>query len=166
MMKKVTFLITMILTLTLATGIVFGKGESLSAAGNDTIMIQDFSGAKGEKVVVNLMLNNPKNGVDAFTLDFNYDTSMLKFEGCDRGSLDPKWVMFNCNEKAPGLVTIGAFALDKNSIATGSNGDMAKLTFTVTCDGCAADATSKVTISRKADDIADFQTKEAIFTVK
>ncbi|HPQ42434.1 MAG TPA: cohesin domain-containing protein, partial [bacterium] len=133
-------------------------------APGDFLVVSDVSGENGDSVVVQIQMNNAETPVDAFTMHLGFDTDMLVYQSCTEGALVPPggWVLFDCNESAPGDITIGGFSLDP--IPAGGNGILVELTFTVDCAGCVQGDTSILAITDLADDIDLFDTYDGTFT--
>ncbi len=140
----------------------------LSGMGNvraqDLISVPDVQGCTDDEVVVEVRMANGVTPVDVFLMTVMFDAAMLEYQSCARGDLDPGWVMFDCFEPEPGKVNMGGFAVPPNEIPAGSDGALVKLTFTVTCAGCAQGDTSSLVPTDLRDDLIGFGTESGTFT--
>lgn len=127
------------------------------------LWVSDAAGCNGDSVVVPVMIDNPTIPIDAFTITIQYDTTVLAYQSCTAGSLDPSWIMFDCNEATPGLITGVAFAYP-GVIPAGSYGSLLLLTFTVNCPACVNGDTSSLVITVHEDDIETFIPAAGTFT--
>ena len=130
----------------------------------DAILVTNAAGCTGDEVIVHVRMANGSTGVDAFLMTVLYDTDMLEYQSCTHGDLDPDWVMFDCFEPEPGLVNMGGFSLPPDEVPAGSNGVLVKMTFVVTCSGCAQGDTSALIPTNLRDDIEGFEAIEGVFT--
>lgn len=96
----------------------------------DLVWLQDATGCRGDLIHIPVMVSIDQTAVDAFTVDIEYDTTILRFVSCSLGALNPGWIMFDGKEVAPGQVRALGFTV-KNSIAQGTEGSLAVLTFEV-----------------------------------
>jgi hypothetical protein len=124
----------------------------------------DYCGDTGDQIDVYIWMSNETMPVDAFTMTVDFDDTMLQYESCIAGDLDPGWTMFDCNEATPGSIIIAGFSLPPDEIPAGSDGALAILTFTVTCDDCDEGDTSEFVMHTLLDDIAGFGTENGLFT--
>lgn len=129
----------------------------------DEIWVEDLSGGPGETVIVRVMISNPDTVVDTVTFKIGYNTSMLQYQSCAIGNLDPGWYLFNCNESSPGVVQIIGFVLT-GGIPQGSSGCLVELTFEVTCGGCSYGDTSEILPYDLRDSLDAFNATSGIFT--
>ena len=107
---------------------------------------------------------NAVTAVDAFLMTVLYDSTMLEYQSCQAGDLDPDWTMFDCFDPEPGKVNMAGFALTPNEILAGSDGVLVELTFVVTCTGCLQGDTSILVPTDLKDDIVNFDTDLGTFT--
>ncbi len=154
-MRRVSLIALTILSVAVC-GVMAGNSTSLSTNQKaDLIWMEDVAGSNGDMVTVEVNLSNKATAVDAITLKIDYDQNVMKFVDCEKGDLDPNWVMFNCNETAPGQITIGAFTV-KNEIPVDSVGSLVTLNFMVNCKACKSGQNSKIVFKSLADDISGF----------
>ncbi len=130
----------------------------------DSIWVGNYSGCTGDTIEVMVMMANTTMAVDAFTMHLSFDRNMLTYDSCIAGELDPGWTLFDCNEAAPGDVTIAGFSLPPDEIPAGSEGVLAILTFTVTCDSCSEGDSSDLGPFNFRDDITTFGAINGMFT--
>ncbi|MGB4097877.1 MAG: cohesin domain-containing protein, partial [bacterium] len=131
---------------------------------SDLIWVSDAQGCTGDEIIVEVRMANPDTDVDAFLMTVLYDSTMLEYQSCQAGDLDPGWTMFDCYEPEPGKVNIGGFSLPPVQIPAHSYGILVELVFTVTCPGCALGDYSALTPTDLRDDLIDFATEEGMFT--
>jgi len=142
-----------------------GSGDSANGGSRaDDIWVEDVSGCNSDNIQVNIMVSNGDTAIDAFTLDLSFDNTMLVYNSCTAGTLDPGWQMFDCNEVSPGEVRVLAFAVAPNEIPAGSLGSIAVLSFTVTCPACNDWDTSVLALHNLYDDIEFFTVTNGTFT--
>ncbi len=136
-----------------------------TATPNDWLWIDDtYTGCTGDQITVDVMMENNDTAVDAVTLQIDYDNSMLQYVSCSRGTLDPGWQMFDCNEPNPGEIYLLAFSLPSSQIATGSNGSIVHLVFDVTCSACMMGDSSSFVFAALEDDVEHFNSDDGTFT--
>ena len=131
---------------------------------NDLIWLTDVQGCTEDEVVVEVRMANAVTAVDAFLMTVLYDSTMLEYQSCQAGDLDPDWTMFDCFDPEPGKVNMAGFALTPNEILAGSDGVLVELTFVVTCTGCLQGDTSILVPTDLKDDIVNFDTDLGTFT--
>ncbi len=68
----------------------------------------DTEGSPGGTVCVPILIDNPQ-GIDAFGLDFTYNTGSLTFVQGLRSQLTASWTLFDAQENNPGTVRLGGF---------------------------------------------------------
>ncbi len=130
----------------------------------DIIWVGNYSGCTGDTLEVMVMMANDTVAVDAFTMHLLFDNTMLAYNSCIAGDLDPGWTLFDCNEANPGDVTIAGFSLPPDEIPAGSEGVLAVLNFTVTCGSCMEGDSSALSLFNFRDDIIDFSAMDGLFT--
>ncbi len=130
----------------------------------DRIWVEDVSGAIGEQIAVNIMMENDFTPVSAFTFTIGFDPAMLDFSHCEPGELDPGWYLFGYNPPGPDTVTISGFSILGIQVPSGSSGHFATLYFNVTCSSCELNDTSDIRIDDLQDDIAYFESFNGLFT--
>jgi len=119
-------------------------------------------GRQGDVVVVDVGLQESSAAVDAFGLDVGYDTSLLRYIGCAKGSLTASWVVLEGSENTPGVVTVGGFGL--TPIPVGTTGSVARLSFEVV--GCEEPAESRFVVGNFVDDMEGMEYCCGRFTCK
>ncbi|MCD4654549.1 hypothetical protein K8T06_11530, partial [bacterium] len=129
----------------------------------NSLIVGNAEGCQGDNISISIMMDNPTTPVDALVIDLLYDETMLSYNYCEKGVLTTSWDMFNCNETAPGEISIAGFT-SGSAIPTGSNGAIVVLHFVVDCPGCVQDDYSQLVIDRLDDDIIGFTTSEGTFT--
>ena len=85
--------------------------QETSGSQGDRLWLTSASGAPGDVVTVDVMLETAATEVDAVTITLKYDTSKIQYVDWADGSLNPGWVMFNVNEKSDGEISIGGFCV-------------------------------------------------------
>ncbi len=130
----------------------------------NTIWTSAYEGNTGDSIQVVIGLTNDSVAVDGFTFDLAFDPSMLTYVSCARGTLNPGWILFDCNSPSPGIVRAGAFGL--SAIPAGSNGSFVLINFTVTCGACTDGQVSALTIQRLLDDLSTFTPVPGTFTFR
>jgi hypothetical protein len=128
------------------------------------IWIESVSGARGDKISVNIMVENKLTPIDAFTLQMAYGTELLEFSDCIEGDLNPKWVMFNCNEPQKGVIRIGGFSA-QTEIETNSKGSLIKLLFNVIGEPRPTGNTCDIRFTQIQDDLEDFEPANGVFNL-
>ena len=98
------------------TNTPFGPTNTPTPPPADSIWVENYSGCTDDVIEVMVMMSNDTVAVDAFTMHLAFDTSMLTYDSCVAGDLDPGWTLFDCNEADPGDVTIAGFSLPPNEI--------------------------------------------------
>ncbi len=119
----------------------------------DRVWLTSASGAPGDVVMVDLMIQNTLTEVDAITINLKYDTTKLQYVDWADGTLNPGWVMFNINEKIEGEISIGGFCV-KTAIKPGSQGSIATLSFKIKPE--AGSEPALVSFDKIRDDIQGF----------
>jgi hypothetical protein len=129
----------------------------------DWLLIEDVTGCHEDQITVRILLNNDNTPVDAFTMQIGYDTTMLFYDSCVEGDLQPpgEWTMFGCHEPEPGLISVGGFSMEP--IPAGEHGYLAELLFVVDCPDCNQGDTSSLTFLTLYDDIAEFDAYDGLF---
>jgi hypothetical protein len=142
-----------------------GPTATPTAVPPDYIKIdKDYIGQTGDQIDVLVEMGNDTQVVDAFTMNVRFNQTMLQYESCVPGNLDPGWTMFDCNEATPGNITVAGFALPPYEIPTGSEGVLVILSFTVTCGHCEEGQTCDLLLENFKDDIIDFTAINGKFT--
>jgi hypothetical protein len=92
------------------------------------------------------------SAIDAFTLDFEFPRTLLRYDSTSVGDLTAGFDFFGANDhpELP-LVRVGGFDPGGDTIPSGVVGDLAILHFTVIASGCAS--TCPVTL---LDDVSDY----------
>jgi hypothetical protein len=149
--------------------ILFTIGSSpmvggLLASGDSIWIGTEYCGDVGDQVDVDIILSTETVEIDAFTMTVLFDDSMLEFVEGIAGNLDPGWTMFGANEANPGEITVAGFSLPPNEIPVGSEGVLAILVFTVTCNDCDEGDTSELILDNLRDDIIGFNSENGMFT--
>jgi len=132
------------------------------AARENSLTVVSVGGCTGDTVVVTINMNNGDSIVDAIGFRLYFDPAMLSYVSCAPGTLNPPWLMFQCNDSGAGYITLGAFSL--SSIPAGSSGSLATFTFTVTCTGCAQGDSGELSIGNLSDDLIGFTITNGAFT--
>lgn len=110
------------------------------------------------------MLQNALMEVDAVTMDFQFDTSMLQYQSYQLGSLgSSNWLSGCANEITPGTVRFGSYAIFAG-IQLGSSGIYFSFTFLVSCETCNDGDFSSLILTRLLDDVSTFYPDPGIFT--
>lgn len=141
-----------------------GLRYSIPLEGDRIWVHSDYEGCTGDTIEVLIELANPETPVDAFTMNMLFDTTMLEYQGCEAGDLDPGWIMFGCNEATPGNMVVAGFSLPPVAIPVGSEGVLAVLSFVVTCDTCEEGDSSELAPINFYDDIEEFTPGNGAFT--
>ncbi|HPQ41736.1 MAG TPA: cohesin domain-containing protein, partial [bacterium] len=149
----------------LIAGFIPGNAAEPDAPLAGFLTASDVSGCQSDTVTVSILMDNPDNGVDAFTFDLAYDPSALAYNSCTEGTLVPPggWVYIDCFDNG-GYVTAAAFSVIGDVIPAGSSGVILEMTFTVTCAACLQNDTFPLTLSNLADDVTGFTPINGIFT--
>lgn len=79
---------------------------------------------------IDLTLENPTTGVDAFTIEILFDPERYQFSRYQEGSIFSNWFEFDSQEVEPGRVVLAAFTVD-DEIPQDSLGSLAHLTFEI-----------------------------------
>lgn len=129
----------------------------------DWLLMEDISGCNEDEVTLRILLNNENTPIDAFTMQIGYDSTMLFYDSCVEGDLQPPgdWTMFACNQPEPGLISIGGFSLEP--IPAGEHGYLVEILFIVDCPGCNQGDTSALPFLVLYDDIEGFDTYDGLF---
>ncbi len=131
---------------------------------DDMIWIEDVSGDTGQEIEVIAMVSNPDTPLDAFGFYLEHACpDMLDYVSCDRGNLDPGWVMFGCNEPTVGEIRATGFVAP-GSLPPGCTGSLVKFTFLVTCESCEYGDQCDLILTNLADDLTGWGIGNATFT--
>jgi hypothetical protein len=119
----------------------------------DRLWLTSVTAAPGETVIVDIMVENAVQKIDAVTIRLRYDTDKLQYMDWEDGTLNPGWVMFNINESEPGLINLGGFCV-QTAIEPGSKGSLARMSFKVKPE--ASGAPGFITVEALRDDLKEF----------
>lgn len=128
------------------------SGEKIQVQ-TDRLWLTSATAAPGESVIVEIMVENAVQKIDAVTIRLRYDTDKLQYMDWEDGTLNPGWVMFNLNESEPGLINLGGFCV-QTAIEPGSKGSLARLSFKVKPE--ASGAPGFITVEALRDDLQEF----------
>jgi len=118
-----------------------------------SISCSPTSGRTGNTIDVPITILGNTQDIKAFGLDVNYDTTMFKFVGVNKGSLTGSWAGVTGSQTGSGA-RIGGFAGDPQlAVPVGSSGTIAILRLEVTCTSCADGKQSQLCMVSLTDDI-------------
>ncbi len=138
------------------------------------VWIDDVSGCNGDSLTVTIWMANPDTPVDSVTIHVDFDDTMLSYDSCEAGELQPDppngWYLFSCQESDSGgtVNVVGFSSAGDEPIPAGSLGSLALMHFNVACPGCNPNdfcdlVFSKVEISYQYA-VQDFASINGIFT--
>lgn len=114
------------------------------------LFASSISGESGEKIV-NIFINGNTKPIGAFGLKLTYDPTQLAFVQVDKSDLTKDWIQVSGLENSPGEITIGGF--HTTPLPINSQGILAKVKFSVTCNGCTNCSQSHLVIANLIDDV-------------
>ena len=137
-----------------------------ATASSQTLSLDDQTAAAVEdSVTFTLTIDNPSSGgaVGAITIDINFDSTVLSYEGYTAGSLVGGWLFpagaFAVSNPGGGELLKVVGASTEGKIQPGDSGAIVQLEFTVISMDNAM-----LTISAAADDVASFTLRNGQFT--
>ncbi len=121
----------------------------------DRIRLISAGGCLGDAIEVPVQVTNDYTAIDTFSFRVTYDTAMLDYTACARGTLDPGWDSFDCTETEPGNLTISGSTAGM-PVPAGSDGTLVILSFDVTCTTCQNGDTSDLNLLELTGDLTGF----------
>ncbi len=132
------------------------------------VVCSPSTASPGEVVKAAVAIASNSKEVRVFGLEATFDPQMFEFQGAEKGSLNPSWVIVDGNEVSPGNLKIGGYACGGSAVPKNSNGTLVVIKLKVTGASYGNGAQSRIAISHYTDDLAGFQPESAstLFTLK
>ena len=120
------------------------------------LKLNPHTATTGNIIKISIDISNNTQEIDAFGLDFIYDSNLFTLKSIKKGSLTSDWSILGWDELPPGTITIGAAAGGGQAIYEDSKGTLVRIWLKVKCDSLTAVTESVVGVQNYEDGIEDF----------
>ena len=136
--------------------------SNLSTSNTISLSCNPSSGRTNDTVSVSISIKGNTQTIDAFGLDFAFDSGMFQYLGIAKGSLTGSWLLVDGSLGSPGKLIIGGLLGSGNPIPTGSSGTVAVVTLRVIGVSYNDGYRSQLNIRNYQDDISGMTPEPAL----
>jgi hypothetical protein len=136
--------------------------SNLSTDNEISLSCSPSSGRTNDTVTVSISIKGNTRTIDAFGLNFAFDSGMFQYQGIAKGSLTGTWLLVDGSPAGPGTLIIGGFVGSGASIPTGSTGTIAVVTLKVIGVSYNDGYRSQLNVRSYADDITGMKPEPAL----
>jgi len=121
-----------------------------------SLKLNSHTGTTGNIIKISIDISNNIQEINAFGLDFIYDSTLFTLKSIKKGSLTSDWSMIGGEEMPLGIITIGGAAGGGKAIYEDSKGTLVRIWLKVKCESFDTETESEIRIENYTDDIEGF----------